>query len=205
MKYIEYSLEELEVLREASKKMTEQEMSNVLFGFGHTISGLTLYGSYGGFTFLLYKTGLIKVLGELFYGILAEEHRYCVPQSCVREIMQYYADHQNALSSLSAPDNGSCDGAFSSFFFGKRWISALNIEYHDKKNYELIKKVHPDDFDKWAEIIQAENDIMNSFFAVCDILKKYDVVLEQFRVTVKGVSTTTYSDFMESFHEKHRN
>ena len=67
------------------------------------------------------------------------------------------------------------------------------------------KKVHPDDFDKWAEIIQAENDIMNSFFAVCDILKKYDVVLEQFRVTVKGVSTTTYSDFMESFHEKHRN
>ena len=184
MKYIEYSPEELDTLEAASEPITKQDMSNVLFGFGDFNAGDDFYGSFGGFSFLLYKTGLIKVQEYLFGHILAEERRYCVPQTCVREIMQYYADHQDTLFFLSAPDNESCDGSFSEFFFGNEWISALNIDYHDEKDYKLVKKAHPDDFDYWTEILQAENDIMNSFFAICDILKK--VTIQSSKPTALG-------------------
>ena len=50
--------------------------------------------------------------------------------------------------------------------------------------------------------MQAENDIMNTFFAICDILKRYNVILEQFCVTVKGVSTTNYNNFIRSVESK---
>ena len=113
-------------------------------------------------------------------------------------------ENQDTIFFLNAPDNHSCDGSFSEFFFGNEWISALNIEYNDEKTYKRVKKVHPDDFDFWAEIMQAENDIMNTFFAICDILKRYDVILEQFCVTVKGVSTTNYNNFIKTFHKKRR-
>lgn len=203
MKYIKYGWEELEVLENASVPITKQDTTDVLFGFVHLNAGCGMRDNYGGCSFRLYKSGLIIVQEYLFGGILAEERRYCVPQTCVEEIKLYYSENQDTLFFLNAPNNHSCDGLFSEFFFGNEWISSLNIKYHDEKNYELVKKAHPDDLDYWAEIIKAENDIMNSFYAVCDILKKYDVVLEQFRVTMKGVSTTTYSDFMESFHEEH--
>ena len=80
----------------------------------------------------------------------------------------------------------------------------MNIEYNDEKKFEQVRKVHPKDFDYWAEIMLAENKIMTAFFSVCNILKKYDIILEQFRVTVKGEATTTYDEFMKSFHKKHR-
>ena len=204
MKYIKYSWEELEVLENASVPITKQDTTDVLFGFAHLNAGCDMRGSYGGFSFRLYKSGLIIVQEYLFGGILAEERRYCVPQTCTDKIKQYYSEKQDTIFFLNAPDNHSCDGLFSEFFFGYEWISVLNIKYNDEKTYERVKEVHPDDFDYWAEILKAENDIMNSFFAVCDILKKYDVVLEQFRVTVKGISTTTYIDFMESLHEEHK-
>ena len=38
---------------------------------------------------------------------------------------------------------------------------------------------------------------MTVFFAVCDILKRYDIILDQCHVSVKGVSSTTYSEFMQ--------
>ena len=204
MKYIEYGWEELEVLTKASVPIMKQDTTDVLFGFAHMNAGCDMMGSYGGFSFRLYKNGLIIVQEYLFDGILAEERRYCVPQTCVDEIKQYYLENQNTIFFLNAPDNHSCDGSFSEFFFGNAWISALNIEYNDEKTYKRVKKVHPDDFDFWAEIMQAENDIMNTFFAICDILKRYDVILEQFCVTVKGVSTTTYSDFIKTSHKKYR-
>ena len=199
MKYIKYDWEELEVLENASVPIIKQDTTDVLFGFAHLNAGCDMRGNYGGFSFRLYKSGLIIVQEYLFDEILAEERRYCVPQTCVDEIKQYYSENQDTIFFLSAPYNGSCDGSFSEFFFGNEWISALNIEYNDEKKYEQVKEVHPDDFDYWAEIMKTENDIMYSFFAVCNILKRYDVVLEQFCVTVKGVSTTTYSDFMKSF------
>lgn len=204
MKYIEYGWEELEVLTKASVPIMKQDTTDVLFGFAHMNAGCDMMGSYGGFSFRLYKNGLIIVQEYLFDGILAEELRYCVPQTCADEIKQYYSENQNTIFFLNAPDNHSCDGSFSEFFFGNAWISALNIEYNDEKIYKRVKKVHPDDFDFWAEIMQAENDIMNTFFAICDILKRYDVILEQFCVTVKGVSTTTYSDFIKTSHKKYR-
>lgn len=204
MKYIEYGWEELEVLTKASVPIMKQDTTDVLFGFAHLNAGCDMMGSYGGFSFRLYKNGLIIVQEYLFDGILAEERRYCVPQTCADEIKQYYSENQNTIFFLNAPDNHSCDGSFSEFFFGNAWISALNIEYNDEKIYKRVKKVHPDDFDFWAEIMQAENDIMNTFFAICDILKRYDVILEQFCVTVKGVSTTTYSDFIKTSHKKYR-
>lgn len=204
MKYIEYGWEELEVLTKASVPIMKQDTTDVLFGFAHMNAGCDMMGSYGGFSFRLYKNGLIIVQEYLFDGILAEERRYCVPQTCVDEIKQYYSENQDTIFFLNAPDNHSCDGSFSEFFFGNAWISALNIEYNDEKIYKRVKKVHPDDFDFWAEIMQAENDIMNTFFAICDILKRYDVILEQFCVTVKGVSTTTYSDFIKTSHKKRR-
>ena len=204
MKYIEYGWEELEVLTKASVPIMKQDTTDVLFGFAHMNAGCDMMGSYGGFSFRLYKNGLIIVQEYLFDGILAEERRYCVPQTCSDEIKQYYSENQNTIFFLNAPDNHSCDGSFSEFFFGNAWISALNIEYNDEKIYKRVKKVHPDDFDFWAEIMQAENDIMNTFFAICDILKRYDVILEQFCVTVKGVSTTTYSDFIKTSHKKYR-
>jgi hypothetical protein len=204
MKYIEYGWEELEVLTKASVPIMKQDTTDVLFGFAHMNAGCDMMGSYGGFSFRLYKNGLIIVQEYLFDGILAEERRYCVPQTCADEIKQYYSENQNTIFFLNAPDNHSCDGSFSEFFFGNAWISALNIEYNDEKIYKRVKKVHPDDFDFWAEIMQAENDIMNTFFAICDILKRYDVILEQFCVTVKGVSTTTYSDFIKTSHKKYR-
>ena len=204
MKYIEYGWEELEVLTKASVPIMKQDTTDVLFGFAHMNAGCDMMGSYGGFSFRLYKNGLIIVQEYLFDGILAEERRYCVPQTCADEIKQYYSENQNTIFFLNAPDNHSCDGSFSEFFFGNAWISALNIEYNDEKIYKRVKKVHPDDFDFWAEIMQAENDIMNTFFAICDILKRYDVILEQFCVTVKGVSTTTYSAFIKTSHKKYR-
>lgn len=204
MKYIEYGWEELEVLTKASVPIMKQDTTDVLFGFAHMNAGCDMMGSYGGFSFRLYKNGLIIVQEYLFDGILAEERRYCVSQTCADEIKQYYSENQNTIFFLNAPDNHSCDGSFSEFFFGNAWISALNIEYNDEKIYKRVKKVHPDDFDFWAEIMQAENDIMNTFFAICDILKRYDVILEQFCVTVKGVSTTTYSDFIKTSHKKYR-
>lgn len=204
MKYIEYGWEELEVLTKASVPIMKQDTTDVLFGFAHMNAGCDMMGSYGGFSFRLYKNGLIIVQEYLFDGILAEERRYCVPQTCADEIKQYYSENQNTIFFLNAPDNHSCDGSFSEFFFGNAWISALNIEYNDEKIYKRVKKVHPDDFDFWAEIMQAENDIMNTFFAICDILKRYDIILEQFCVTVKGVSTTTYSDFIKTSHKKYR-
>lgn len=204
MKYIEYGWEELEVLTKASVPIMKQDTTDVLFGFAHMNAGCDMMGSYGGFSFRLYKNGLIIVQEYLFDGILAEERRYCVPQTCADEIKQYYLENQDTIFFLNAPDNHSCDGSFSEFFFGNAWISALNIEYNDEKIYKRVKKVHPDDFDFWAEIMQAENDIMNTFFAICDILKRYDVILEQFCVTVKGVSTTTYSDFIKTSHKKYR-
>ena len=189
---------------------------------------------------MLYKSGLVKVQEYLFSNVLAEEHRYAVPQSCVNEIIQYYSDNQNLISSLYAPDNDSCDGSFSEFFFGNDWISALNIDYHDESAFIRARKAHQElldyrarfrfnvahehemnpksaddtsfqiamklaqsfeedqeDFSRTEEIMQAENQVMNSFFEVCKILKKYDIILEQFRVTVKGVSTTTCSEFNE--------
>lgn len=204
MKYIEYGWEELEVLTKASVPIMKQDTTDVLFGFAHMNAGCDMMGSYGGFSFRLYKNGLIIVQEYLFDGILAEERRYCVSQTCADEIKQYYLENQDTIFFLNAPDNHSCDGSFSEFFFGNAWISALNIEYNDEKTYKRVKKVHPDDFDFWAEIMQAENDIMNTFFAICDILKRYDVILEQFCVTVKGVSTTTYSDFIKTSHKKYR-
>ena len=204
MKYIEYGWEELEVLTKASVPIMKQDTTDVLFGFAHMNAGCDMMGSYGGFSFRLYKNGLIIVQEYLFDGILAEERRYCVHQTCADEIKQYYLENQDTIFFLNAPDNHSCDGSFSEFFFGNAWISALNIEYNDEKTYKRVKKVHPDDFDFWAEIMQAENDIINTFFAICDILKRYDVILEQFCVTVKGVSTTTYSDFIKTSHKKRR-
>lgn len=63
---------------------------------------------------------------------------------------------------------------------------------------------NPEDFEETKRIMLAENKIMTAFFSVCNILKKYDIILEQFRVTVKGEATTTYDEFMKSFHKKHR-
>jgi len=245
MKYIKYSREELDTLKAVSVPITKQDMSDVLFGFGDFNAGEDFYGSYGGFSFLLYKTGLIKVHEYLFDDILADEHRYCVPQACISEIMQYYSENQDTLFFLSAPDNGSCDGSLSEFFFGNGWISALNIEYHDEKDFiraleahqetqsykaefraNVVRKLeknpqlvnddsfqiamkiaqsfedNQDDFENRKKIMLTENKIMTAFFAVCDILKKYDIILEQFCVTVKGISTTTYSEFMQQIIEK---
>ena len=247
MKYIEYTPEELEVLRAASVPITEQDMTGILFGFADFNAGDDFYGSFGGFSFLLYKTGLIKVQEYLFDGILAEERRYCVPQTCVDEIKQYYKEKQDTLISLFAPDNDSCDGSFSEFFFGNEWISAFNIDYHNEQDFiralEAYKEtqnyraefranvarkleINPqvaneqsfqiamkmaqsfednlEDFKETKRIMLAENKIMTAFFSVCNILKKYDIILEQFRVTVKGEATTTYDEFMKSFHKKHR-
>lgn len=244
MKYIKYSWEELEVLKNASVPITKQDTTDVLFGFAYLNAGCDMRGSYGGFSFRLYKSGLIIVQEYLFGGILAEERRYCVPQTCTDEIKQYYSENQDTIFFLNAPDNHSCDGSFSEFFFGYEWISALNIDYHNEQDFiralEAYKETqnyraefranvarkleinpqvaneqsfqiamkmaqsfedNPEDFEETKRIMLAENKIMTAFFSICDILKKYNIILEQFRVTVKGVSTTTYSDFMESFHE----
>lgn len=240
MKYIEYSRDEFSVLENASVPITKQNMKDVLFGFADLNAGPEMYGAYGDFSFLLYKSGLVKVQEYLFSNVLAEEHRYAVPQFCVNEIIQYYSDNQNLISSLYAPDNDSCDGSFSEFFFGNDWISALNIDYHDESAFIRARKAHQElldyrarfrvnvaheletnptaaddstfqiamslaksfgekqeDFSRTEEIMRAENQIMSTFFDVCEILKKYDIILEQFKVTVKGVSTTTYSEFNE--------
>ncbi|MCR4890033.1 MAG: hypothetical protein K5979_12780 [Ruminococcus sp.] len=247
MKYIKYGWEELEVLENASVPITKQDTTDVLFGFAHLNAGCDMKGNYGGFSFRLYRSGLIIVQEYLFGEILAEERRYCVPQTCTDEIKQYYSENQDTLFSLFAPDNGSCDGSFSEFFFGNEWISALNIDYHTEKDFIRAHKAYQgtqnyranfranvareleknpqavndqsfqiamkmaqsfednqESFEEIKRIMLEENKIMTVFFSICDILKKYDIILEQFRVTVKGVSTTTYSDFMKSFHKEHR-
>ena len=247
MKYIEYSMEELKLLECASVSVTEQSTKDVLFGFADLNAGDEMYGGYGGFSFRLYKNRLIIVQEYLFSNILAEERRYCVAHSCVNEIEQYYSENKDIIFPLYAPDNDSCDGSFSEFFFGNKWISALNIEYHDEENficaYEAYQKTlkyrnefcanverklrtNPDlrndsnfkkamkiadsfeknqeDFDKTKRIMLAENEIMSVFFNVCNILKKYDIVLEQSGVTVKGESTTSYDEFMQKIIDKNK-
>ena len=61
MKYIEYGWEELEVLTKASVPIMKQDTTDVLFGFAHMNAGCDMMGSYGGFSFRLYKNGLIIV------------------------------------------------------------------------------------------------------------------------------------------------
>lgn len=97
MKYIEYGWEELEVLTKASVPIMKQDTTDVLFGFAHLNAGCDMMGSYGGFSFRLYKNGLIIVQEYLFDGILAEERRYCVPQTCADEIKQYYLENQDTI------------------------------------------------------------------------------------------------------------
>ena len=79
MKFIDYSHEEYKVLENASVPITEQDTTGVLFGFANLNAGVDWWGNYGGFSFVLYETGLVKVQEYLFSNILAEERRYCVP------------------------------------------------------------------------------------------------------------------------------
>ena len=197
MKYKEYSHHELEVLRESTAGSHAKDKKDVLFGYSHVPAGPCRYGGYGGFSFLLYETGLIEVQEYLFSDILAEERRYCVPEVCVSKVKLLFYKMDDRIQSLYVPDNQSNDGSYSCFFFGKEWLNALNIMYNDDRIIARVREVHPDDFDEWVPIMKAENDILDMFFAVCDILKQYDVILEQYSASVFGEKITGYEDFMK--------
>ncbi len=195
MKYKEYGLHELKVLRNATKGVHARDKKGVLFGYSHFPAGPELHGAYGGFSFLLYETGLIEVQEYLFSNILAEERRYCAPEVCVSKIKLLFHKYYDRIHSLNAPRNHSFDGGYSCFFFGNKWLSALNICYHDDIMYDSVKNEVRKEFDDYDKIMLAENDILDLFFDVCDILKQYDIMLEQFSVTVFGDALTGYEGF----------
>ncbi|MBE6825909.1 MAG: hypothetical protein E7511_03380 [Ruminococcus sp.] len=243
-----YSYDELLEMEKTTIPLTMRKLEGIVFGYANRNAGDEMLGGYGGFSFILYDTGIIEVREYVFPQILAKEHFYQIPESCVSEIREVYLKYKDELDSLYAPDNGSCDGSFSEFFFGNKWISALNIDYHNEHDFSRAREVYqetlnyrakfrakvlhelennpdsadnatfqiavkmaqsfdekPESFEKIKTIMLAENKIMTIFFAVCDILKKYGIVLEQFRVTVKGESTMTYSEFIGQIMEKRRN
>lgn len=206
MRYIEYSLNELNILESASVPISEQNTDEVLFGFAELNAGDDMRGSWGGFSFRLYETGLVKVQEYLFGETLAEERRYCVPQTCVDEIKQYYSEEQEKIYLLKATHNHSCDGSFSKLFFGFGWISTLNIRYHNEEDFMYAREAHKEknSYEAIESIMIAENEIMTIFHRICDILKNYNIFLDQLKVTVNGVSTTTYHDFMEQISDSKR-
>ena len=205
MKYKQYSDEELDIMEKYTVPLTERKLDGIVFGYADFNAGDAEFGvDYGGFSIVLFDNGIVEVREYLFSEILVEERCYSVPQSCISEIQQEYQKYYHDIQTAYAPDNGSCDGSISYFYFGNGWIDALNIEYHDKKTIERIHEVHSDDFDEWMPIIQEENKIMKIFFSICEILKRYDVILNEYSVTVHGESTTTYSEFYsdDSYFQK---
>lgn len=183
---IKYSREELDILKAASVPLRKRRTKNLLFGYSISNAGLAAYGEYGGFTLALYQTGLVVVQEYLFEMILVEERRYCVPQICVDRIQDYYAEQDETIRLLYAPDNGSCDGTSVGFFFGKKWIDGFNIAYRNEAQYRHMREAYPDDLEYWDTVMQAENNIMEIFFAICRILKDYNVILDDRRAIVMG-------------------
>lgn len=197
MKYKKYSDEELDMMRKSTVPLTERKLNGIVFGYADLNAGVAEYGvDYGGFSVLLFDTGTVEVREYLFSETLLEERHYFVPQSCISEIQQLYQKYHDEIQTMCTPDNGSCDSSFSCFYFGDHWIDALNIEYSDEKSIERIREVNPDpaEFEEVMTIVREENKIMKFFFFICEILRWYDIILDQYSVTVHGESTMTDSE-----------
>ncbi|MDE6729469.1 MAG: hypothetical protein K2J71_01675 [Oscillospiraceae bacterium] len=184
-------------MEQATVPLTERKLNGMVFGYAELNAGDAEYGvDYGGFSVLLFDTGMVEVREYLFSQILLEERHYSVPQSCISEIQQLYQKYHDEIQTMYAPDNDSCDGGMYYFYFGNHWIDALNIDYTDEKSIERIREVNPDpaEFEEVMAIVREENKIMKFFFSICEILQRYDVVLTQYDVTVNGESTMTDSE-----------
>ncbi|MDE6088163.1 MAG: hypothetical protein K2G25_07225 [Oscillospiraceae bacterium] len=198
MKYQNYSREELIRMEQASIPLTKRDLTGMIFGYAELNAGEAEFGvDYGGFSVILYDYGVVEVREYLFSQILAEERLYSVPQSCISEIQQQYQKYHDEIQTMYAPNNCSCDGSFNCFYFGNHWINALNIRYTGKQQMKQIWKLNlnPVKFKKNMAVVREENKIMECFFSVCEVLRKYDVILDSDSVTIQGKSTTTCSEF----------
>ena len=193
-----YSYDELLEMEKTTIPLTMRKLEGIVFGYANLNAGDEMLGGYGGFSFILYDTGIIEVREYVFPQILAKERFYQIPESCVSEIREVYLKYKDELDSLYAPDNGSCDGSISCFYFGNHWIDALNIDYADAPKIRCIRDAHPNDheFEEIMKIVRIENKIMEIFFAVCSVFKQYKIILGQFSVTVEGKSTIKHSEFV---------
>lgn len=184
-----YSYAELLRMEKSTISLTKRELKGIVFGYADMNAGEEQLGGIGGFSIIIYDTRIVEVRRYLFPEILAEERIYSVDEKCISEIRQEYQKYESEIPFIYAPDNGSCDGSISYFYFGHHWINALNIDYADEKIIKRIREVHPNNFDYWMSIVNKENQIMEIFFSICHILRKYGIILEQFSVIVNGELT----------------
>ncbi|MDE6088161.1 MAG: hypothetical protein K2G25_07215 [Oscillospiraceae bacterium] len=174
MKYRKYSDDELETMQKSVVSLTKRDLTGMVFGYAELNAGEVEFGvDYGGFSIILFDTGMVEVREYIFSQIPIEERLYSVPQSCISEIQQQYQKYHDETQIMYVPDNDSCDGAINYFYFGNHWVDVLNIGYSD---------------------IKEENEIMECFFSICEVLRKYDIVLDIDSVTVHGESTMTDSE-----------
>ncbi|MDE5768435.1 MAG: hypothetical protein K2H82_03540 [Oscillospiraceae bacterium] len=196
MKYREYSDEELDRMEQATVPLMERNLAGIVFGYAYFNAGFAGIGTYDGFSIVLFDTGVVEVREYICPEILIDERLYSVPQSCILEIQQQYQKYHNEIQTMYAPYNGSCDGELNCFYFGNHWIDVLNIDYTDEKSIERIREVNPDpaEFEEILAIVREENKIMKLFFSICEILRKYAIILDLYSVTVHGESTMTDSE-----------
>ncbi|MDE6729471.1 MAG: hypothetical protein K2J71_01685 [Oscillospiraceae bacterium] len=197
MKYKKYSNEELNRMEQSTIPLTKRNLAGIVFGYAKFSAGPESPGEYGGFSVILFENRIVEVREYLFPEIFAEERRYCVPLRCISEIKQQYQKYHEKIWTMRAPDNGSLDGAYISFYFGDRWIHTQNIEYTDEQRAVQIRKAHPNpaEFEKIMAVVREENKIMKCFFSVCEVLRKYNITLDQNPVTIHGESITDYFEF----------
>lgn len=199
MKYKKYSNEELNRMEQATVRLTKRNLAGIVFGYAVFSAGSKSTGDYDGFSVILFDNGVAEVREYVFSQILAEERLHSVPQSCISEIQQQYQKYHDEIQTMYAPNNGSYDGLYNCFYFGHHWINALNIRYTGKQQLKQIWKLNlnPVKFKKNMAVVREENKIMECFFSVCEVLRKYDVILDSDSVTIQGKSTTTYSEFYD--------
>lgn len=143
----------------------------ILFGYRLSSADCCEYGvDDDGFSFVIYKDGNATYSTYIVENITKKHRTLKISAKTVREIISIIDKNKKEISSLDKDiDNGSDDGVFNIFTFGKKTISTLNIDEHDIKMTMLN---NPRYFMEYHHVMVQENIIMKIFKEICVILRK---------------------------------
>ena len=142
----------------------------ILFGYRLSNADCCEYGDDDGFSIIIYKDGTAMYTTYIVSDIINKCKKFRISNETVTEIRSNIDKNKKKISALNKDiDNGSCDGVFNIFIFGKKKISALNIEEHNIKTLSLI---NPKYYIEYHSVIIQENIIIKIFKEICSILRK---------------------------------
>lgn len=143
----------------------------ILFGYRSSSADCCEYGvDDDGFSFIIYKDGSATYSTYVVSNITKKHKTLKLSEQTVKEITSIIDKNKKKISALDKDiDNGSDDGDFNIFTFGKKKISTLNIEEHDIK---MTKLNNPRYFIEYHHVMLQENIIMKIFKEICAILRK---------------------------------